>query len=606
MTLLESRRRRGKAALAAGYLAFALATVVAYHSPAEAYELSIYADTPLVFWVGASFAMLAGLWVGLRADGSLRPVALVLTGLTTLGFAGLPIVRGYHFYGAGDALTHLGWAREIATGRLEAASLLYPAVHTVGVVLHDVTGFPLDRTLLLTVLAFVAVFLLFVPLCARTIDADGLTTAIAAFAALLLLLINGISLFNQPHPATQAALFLPFPLYLAVKHLGYPTDSGLPSTGAAYSILFALSLVGIVLVHPQQATNVFLLLAAFVFVRALTRMVRSQGIIVDHRSLLGHTSLLGLLLLVWIPTHERASGSLRYLVRELLFGPSPVGGTIKQRAGGLAQLGTSIEIVFVKIFLVTFVFCVIAALLMGTGVLNLVSDPPVNAFSTYAAVAMLPLTAVFAVYLSTSYGEYHFRQLGFMMVLVTVVGALGIGRFAAFVDARTGGNTALTSTLGVFFVAALVLSSVSLYHSPYMYKSSAHVTEGHMTGYDYAFEHRGDVTVTGLRAPGERYADGLYGVREKDPRSYLGESIYASTPLVGENFTASGLRGYYGSERLLPITSASKQRETEVFEGLRFPERGFRTLNSRPGVDRVQSGGGVNTYLIHGTNSSAA
>ena len=604
MTLLESRRQRGKAALVAGYLALAVATVVAYRSPAEAYELSMYAATPLAYWVGAAIAMLVGIWLGLSADGRLRTLALLLAGLATLGFAGLPVVRGYHYFGAGDALTHLGWAREIAMGQKEAFTLLYPAVHTTSVFLHDATGFPLNRTMLVTVLAFVALFLVFVPLCVRAIDADGLTTAIGTFAALLLLPINGISLFNQPHPATQAALFLPFPLYLAVKYMGVPSDTRLPFTGTSYAILFALSLVGAVLVHPQQATNVFLLLSAFVLVRWLTRLVRSDGLIVDHRSLLEHTGLLGLLLLVWIPTHDRASGSMRYLARELLFGPSPVGGTIKQRAGGLSQLGTSIEIIFVKIFLVTLVFCVIAALLMSAGVFNVIHDRPVNAFATYAAVAMLPLSAVFAVYLATSYGEYHFRQLGFMMVLITVVATLGISRFVALVETRFGGRRVLSVAIGGFFVAAMVLSGVSFYHSPYILKSNSHVTEGHMAGHEYAFEHHGDVTVTGLRAPGERYADGLYGVREKDPRSYLGRSIYATTPLVGENFTAERMQSYYGSDRLLPITNSSRLRETAVLEGLRFPTEGFRSLNSHPGVDRVHSGGGTNTYLVHGTNST--
>lgn len=118
-------------------------------------------------------------------------------------------------------------------------------------------------------------------------------------------------------------------------------------------------------------------------------------------------------------------------------------------------------------------------------------------------------------------------------------------------------------------------------------------------GYETAFENRGDVRFTGLRSPGERYSDAILGYETSKAADWRGEAIYGSDMnATGENFTAERLTTVFEEPRYLPVTDAARARELAVYKGLRFPRRGFRTLDSQPGVSRVQSGGGFDLYYI--------
>jgi hypothetical protein len=41
-----------------------------------------------------------------------------------------------------------------------------------------------------------------------------------------------------------------------------------------------------------------------------------------------------------------------------------------------------------------------------------------------------------------------------------------------------------------------------------------------------------------------------------------------------------------------------------VSDGFRFAAPGFRSLDSTPGIDRVQANGGLQMYLINGTSET--
>src|SRR6056297_312864 len=108
-----------KLGLAAGFLALAAAALVAHRNPATGYEQSVYAGTQTVVWIGIEVAFAVALTVALLAGaGRIRGAAVALGVGTTTLLAGLPVVRGYHFYGGADSLTHLGWTRELLAGEL--------------------------------------------------------------------------------------------------------------------------------------------------------------------------------------------------------------------------------------------------------------------------------------------------------------------------------------------------------------------------------------------------------------------------------------------------------------------------------------------------------
>ncbi len=116
-----SRERSGathrqKATLIGGYLALSVGLLfLARPRPAE-YELSIYAEVPTAFWLGVGVAVVVAVALALRERNShsrTRDASLLLAMLGVLSIVSLPLLQSYHFYGAGDSLSHLGWAREI-------------------------------------------------------------------------------------------------------------------------------------------------------------------------------------------------------------------------------------------------------------------------------------------------------------------------------------------------------------------------------------------------------------------------------------------------------------------------------------------------------------
>ncbi|WP_132060354.1 glycosyltransferase family protein [Halorussus amylolyticus] len=588
-------RSREKGALLVGFVSLAAAVLVARGSPPEAYELSIYAGTPLGFWVGTGVALAVAVFVGLGSRGGVRRLALVLGGTATLAIASLPVVRSYYFYGAGDSLTHLGWAKDIAAGRLSILEFLYPGTHTIAVFLADVTGMPLTRALLVMVMAFTAVFLLFVPLATWALTRDRRASAVAALSAFLLLPINNISVFEMAHPTSQAILFFPLVLYLLARYVT-GTDRGSLLVGTPTGALLALASVAIVLVHPQQAANALVVFGSVLALQLLARWV--GGTAADHSLVAFQTAVIGGAFLLWAPRHERASGATTALV-EMVQGGADIGSDVGAQAVSLSTIGGSVGIIFLKLFLVSTVFAGLTALVVLAGFRGTVEDPDQRAFVRYFGFGLIPLLGLFGAFLFVSYAGLHFRQLGFVMVLGTVLGAVALTRGLDTLAGRFSPTTA-KAVVGVAFVVMLALSVPTVYASPYMYQGSSHVTEAQTTGYANAFEYAGDAPFLGVRGTGERFADATMGYEESRASAPTSGSLYANTNATGENFTGAYLADNLPG-RYLTVTDATRQQDVEVYRGLRFPERGFESLDSTPGLNRVHANRDVQTYLVNGT-----
>lgn len=597
----DSPRRRRKVALLVGFVLLTVGVLAAHASPPEGYELSIYEATPVAFWFGAGAAVLVAAFVALTADARRFRLGGLLLGVTaTVTVAALPLIRGYRFYGRGDSLTHLGWAKDMAAGQLSPFGLLYPGTHTIAVFITDATGVPLTQSLMVMVAAFTLAYLLFVPLAIWAITTDQRAATLGALAAFLLLPINTVSVFNMAHPTSQAIMFLPLIVYLVAKYVTGTPGTPIPLVDSSFGLLLALTSVAVVLVHPQQAANVIVLFLAVAFVQTLYGWVRPDHAIGRHRRMHLQTAVLAITFLVWAPRYDRATGTISTLVHRLVTGST--GATeIGQRGLALAQIGASIDVLFLKLFLVSVVFCGLAAILMiGSLFGRLDGSAHTVALSKYLTVGLFPLFVLFGAFLVTSYSKLHFRELGFIMVLVTMLGAISLARVVALLSARVSKRAVHVAVVAAFGVA-LALSALTVYQSPYVYQASGHVPDEQMSGYETAFDHRGAVTFTGIRGPGERFADGILGYERSRTADFTGTPIYGFTPATGRNFTGAYLSGYFEDDRYLPITHTIRQREVEVYDGLRFGASGFDSLDAQPGIDRVHSGDGLRLYLVNGS-----
>jgi hypothetical protein len=588
-----------KGTLLVGFASLAVAVLLARGSPPETYELSTYTGTPLGFWAGAGMALLVAVFVGLRARGGVRRLALFLGGTAMLAVASLPLLRSYYYYGAGDSLTHLAWAKDIAAGKLSVLNLLYPGTHSIAVFLSDLTGMGLNRAILVMVMAFVATFLLFVPLATWAITHDRRATTLAAFSGFLLLPLNNVSVFDMAHPTSQAIMFAPLLFYLVARYLTR-ADRDTMLVGSPTGLLLAVASVAVVLVHPQQAANVLVVFTAIFGLQILARLLGWRAS--EHRTLALQTVFLAGVFLLWAPRHERATGATSALINMVLDGPQ-VAADVSQRSTSLAALGGSIEMLFVKLFLVSLVFCALAGVLVLAGLLGRYDDSlDAATFVRYFGLALVPLGVLFGAYFFVSYERLHFRQLGFIMVPVTILGAIALSRGVEGLSTRFSRGSA-HAVVGVVVLVMLALSIPSIYPSPYMYKSSNHVTEAHIDGYATAIEHRDSTPFIGIRGSGDRYIDAVLGYEESEKHNMAYGGLYGNEdhPATDENFRGSYVAEHY-DDRYLAFTDRTYQRDVEVYNEFRFDRTGFRSLDSTPGLNRVQANGGFQMYLINRTN----
>lgn len=611
-------RRVIGAGLVVGYLSLLAAVVTAHNAPATGYELSLYAATPRATWIGLAVAATFGLFAAFAAGPAsrLRGTGLLLLGCAGITLTSIPVLRGYRYYGAGDSLTHLGWAREIAAGTLSPTDLLYPGVHSIAVIVSTATGTPVSLAMQYVVLvAFPAVFLLAVPLVVRLATDARWAYPVGLGAALLFVPINNISVHPAAHPTSQAILFLPVALLLALTYAFDPSVERLPSSSesadplgtpavtdgsgrvlaSGVGVLTALISAGIVLIHPQQALNVTLVFAAVALLQIVHKRRGDESPIAGHRWLGLQTALIAGMFLLWTPRFERATGSIRFTVTSILTGTTTTGTVVTSKAASLTAIGGSLTAVFFKLFFVGSVLSVVAGVVLLVTLSGRVTDGSTDAAIRYLGAALVPLSGAFAVVFAVGAGDMYFRYQGFIMVFVTVIAAVGIAVAADRLELAAPTGTGRVLVVAFLLVLA-PMAAIGYHTSPYMYQPSAQVTDSQLSGYGSAFEHRrANVSFTGIRGGPQRYVDSYYGSHRA--RTALAFPGYESR--IPPAVFASGAYGErFDVPRYFVFTRASYEREVVLYDGLRYPERGFRSLETTPTIDRVRSSDGFRQYLF--------
>lgn len=607
-TTASSRTRRSatdqplaKGALAVGFLALTVAILLAHRSPTTGYELSIYAATPLPVWVGIGVALAVAVTVAfVTPSGNARTVALLLGGTAVFAVSLLPLIRGYTFQGAGDSLTHLGWVRGIVQGTFEPLALFYPAIHLIGIEINAVTGVELTRGLMLVVAYFFGLFLLSVPLVVRATTDDARAVTFAALASWLILPIDHVGIVFVTYPTAQALFLLPLVLFAFVCYLRRPpAETTLPFGVSPFGALLALLAVGILFVHPQQAANVLVLFGTVSVIQFVSRWRNPDSLLAGHRTLYAQTTILTVVFAMWVSSREKFRETIQSLVTGTFDPTSGSMSEIGQRDGSLQQIGSDLGELFAKLYLVEAAFALLVAVLVLLVWLDRVdTEPDARAVVSYFGVALVPMTGLFGLYFVAT-PTYGFRQAGTLMVFATVLGGLALAHLDEGLGSRLTPATA-RSLIAVVFAAVLVLSVVTLFPSPFVYKSTNHVTQAQMEGHEFALENRGEgmyYSHVELAVPMYRHGDVVYGVPRSDETDYTGTRTGVVDPAV---FNDGRVPSAYAQPRYLKVSAADYEREVVMYDEFRYEERGFRQLDSTRGLDKVESTGTFRFYVIDG------
>lgn len=607
--------------LVGGFLSISVAIAFAYLTPATGYELSIYRGTPIAFWIGFGIALFLAVFVAFTA--SARRTRNAAYGLGLLSFMSvvmLPLVRGYHYHAGDDALSHLGFVRGLAIGVYTATDTLYPMLHSTVVFVSQITGVEFERAFLIIIPAFVLLFVSFAPLTARLFSNDRWVVGTAVFSGMLLLPINHISGDLTPQPSSQAMIYVPFALYVLVLTM---LDRDYRS-----AMLLTIVAASLVLLHPLHAASFILLLVTVAAVQGLHNTLQKPDSLLRTRPVSLQASFLVLFFWIWVQAvvAERFQSDFRGMLESVIT-ETEAAGTVQSRGLSLQAVGGSIEELFVKMFLVAVVFCVICALLMGSSVISGLLKWPkwvhrrckaiafeseyTNSVLAYWTLGFAAASSLFLVYMFGSISDQYMRHYGFLMATVTVVGALAVGQLLKYLAARLTVRKA--AVLAIVFVSVVLLMSMPVvFSSPYIYQESHHHSETKMQGFETAFENTDDEAVhAGVRRDVYRYMDAI--LRHENPdRTYEDRTTtvpdrFASQELLGvENEEAyyHDIHGYFDEPAYLFVDEKDRTFETTVLEGFRWSEEDFAYLEQEPGVNRVQDNGDLTMYDIEDRPSS--
>jgi hypothetical protein len=587
--------------LAIGFLALTGAVALSYLRPARTYELSIYAATPGPVWAGIGVALLTALVVAVGVNGSRRVLALALGTGSFAAVAALPLIRGYHFYGGADSLTHLGYLRDIASGATTVESFFYPGLHTLALTVSEGTGFSRERALVFVVFVTAVVFVVFVTLLVRTLVDAELGTSIGLFAAILLLPVNHVAThYIEPHSMSQTVLLFPLWLYLLVVYVR--SDRG-GATVTPVGGLLALVSVATILYHPMQATMGLVLFATVVVLQGLFRRHSPQHPIASHRRVYGQAAFAAVAYALWTlgkPTFTNTVSVVGSEIQSFFSGSANAGAFVGDQSASLTAIGSGIGEIFLKLFLVSAVFAALAGVLALGTVRNRFDVP--EAGLQYLAAALFTLVPASLALFVGDVSRLAFRLLGSVMVVVTVLGAVVLYRLA---NDRSGGGAArpVRIALVVVLAAMLVHSLAIVYTSPYMYKANRQVSDAQLTGYENAFEiGNRDIRYAGIRGGPSRYMQAVYGANSV-PSSLDLEYHQQRGAITGANLTRIDER--YRTDRYLVVSKRDVLRELGAYESLRYNRSQLSAIHTQQSVHRIRANGAFRLYLHDESRTNA-
>ena len=587
--------------LSLGFLCVGAAIVIGYLNPATGYELSIYSETPIAYWLClATGLLLSVVLVFSRTDGPTQSLGVVLGSLSMTTIVATPVLRGYYYYGTSDSLSHLGTAKGITAGVLNPLDNRYPIVHTLGSMIAAVTGVGVPQALLVVVVVFILCFFVFIPIAIRALTNDSRLAYIGLYSSFLLLPLNHISPSVYIHPASQALMYAPvllFSFILVYKRRAHN-----------YSVLFMLLSTTFVMLHLQQAANLIAFFGTIAVLQIGRLLARRRRPTTGSKPVYPLVFVFTLLFWVWVQRIETFWGSLAATI-SVPFTQTTVAASTASRSVSLGQVGGSLPEVFVKLFSVQLLYSVFAAVLMlsvvlrlsGVSVLSSLQEVMTantdreRALLGYFIAGFIAVFGIFFVYLVGGISDQYFRHLGTIMVLVTILGTISIGRGMLYVGRRISGRTARVGTV-LLLVVVLAASFPVVFTSPYFYTPSEQVTEAQIHGYETTFENRASsVLFSEVRSSTSRYGAALQGKAIPREAYYAGTEDENQAP---DHFANQSLRTQYDRRTYLPITEADRIRDPILWDGFRFDHSDFRYLDAEPGINKVQSNGGYDLYLV--------
>jgi len=256
---------------------------IAITPPATGYELDIYKAYPTYFWSFLIASLACGICILVRhaffgGKSSWWLIGLLVVIFSNLIILTLPAFRGYAMFGREDALSHLGFMKDILiTGHI--GENYYPMIHILGVSILDIAGLSSRAVSVLTCALFSIIYIINIYLLASIISRNrGQAILVTAFASPMIYSYFHLDL----HPSFSSVFMIPLLLYLYHRREKFSFDK------VQWAILALILAFHIVFHHPITGLFVVAMFLSFGLSSILHRLAASY-----KKSGLAETTWLG-------------------------------------------------------------------------------------------------------------------------------------------------------------------------------------------------------------------------------------------------------------------------------------------------------------------------
>ena len=574
------------------------ALLLAYDSPAQGYELSIYDSTPWPVWLLLFIGFIGGTAIIVHqvATAGYKKSRIWITGLAVLLLSKavlllIPYIRGYAGW-AGDHLTHLGYIKDILLSGHFPSGDFYPVTHGLIFSIISVTGTDIFMANLITAMLSI-LFVLFTYLLAKEILPDKGQQILSTLFASAILIGGSYNVYLMPNG--WSIFLLPLIYYLYFKSKILP-----------FKILFIFLLILYPLIHPLSALIVIVSIASlelskwiipFVFDRK--QILASQ---INYKPSIIYVVIGLVSFLTWVLSFQSFRANIRLIWKQIStgFGPDPV-----------AEIGWSLNKVNIHgLDFVTLLFKMYGAVLIlillsliGTYiVMRSIRSVGLNVegYRYLALVGLFFLTgASYAAYLigvpgleALSGGRILFYLEIMTPVLAVPALFMVLTKKNAFRLVRVG------AVICVVFLAS-VPSIISLYPSPHTIQPSTQVTHMLFQGSEWFIEAKDEtIGCAFIMTPPSRMADAIIGSAEAHGRTDLSRDLIQLPNHLG--YAENSTLGATLSNRYVTVSEFDREIYSSVWKMIgRFNDVDFKKMDIDYSVSKIYSNGGFDVYFVY-------
>ena len=583
-------------------LILSILVVILFTPTANLYEISIYDAYPLYFWFLVILSLFIGVIILIKSyldkeghnNWLFGFLAILITNLILLS---LPLSRNYFIFGRGDALTHIGYMKNILiTGHVE--SNMYPVLHILGVETFIFSNINLNGIIVIFPLFFSIFYIVSFYLLLKKIFKDRRNVILGMIPASLLLFGTFNTLFS---PNTESFLLIPFFLYCYF-------NSRRSDHKSKFALITVILSIFITLLHPL----VCVILIAMLLIHEFSYYIYSNFYSETKSKIRGPyilVTIMATIFLMWQSYTYLLIKNLGSVFQWFIggYGESQLqkySSTLGYTQPDMVDLISSVLynygqwIVITVISLITILYLVKNR--KNLSFINILSSVEFIFFIFWSLIMFLLI-----------------HLFGFMRIYIVAI-LISTFLFYTFLkwilstkNKLLHKNSFKALVLCIIFIPILFFSTFNLYHSPYIKAPNEQVTASESLGMQTFFEVRNDsyrVLEVGLFH--SRFFDSTYGTDAIDLTKYYNSNITrkniryrGTTPLEHfgyDNYTS--MSDYYNKSSYLLVNDLAKQYYpnliTQYRDKWKFTPDDFAKLDEDKNLEKFFDNGNLNIYFI--------